>query len=65
MRYIIQPTAEAVRQHIGGKAAALAHLQQAGFPVPGWFALAPAAFADSLDAANRRRAYRDDLGLLV
>ena len=54
MRYIIQPTAaDATRQRIGGKAAALAHLQQAGFPVPGWFALAPAAFADSLDAANR------------
>ena len=56
MRYIIQPTAaDATRQRIGGKAAALAHLQQVGFLVPGWFALDPAAFADSLDAANRER----------
>ena len=34
MRYIIQPTADATRQQIGGKAAALASLQQADFPVP-------------------------------
>lgn len=55
MRYIIQPTADATRQRIGGKAAALASLQQAGFPVPDWFALDPAAFDDSLDAADRER----------
>src|SRR6185437_10379213 len=44
MRYIIQPTAAdaATHQRIGGKAAALASLQQADFPVPGWFALDPA-----------------------
>jgi pyruvate,water dikinase len=54
MRYIIQPTAaDATRQRIGGKAAALATLQQADFPVPDWFALAPAAFDDSLDDAAR------------
>ena len=39
MRYIVQPTADATRQQIGGKAAALASLQQADFPVPDWFAL--------------------------
>ncbi len=56
MRYIIQPTAAvATRQQIGGKAAALAHLQQADFPVPEWFALDPAAFDDSLPAADRER----------
>ncbi|HEX5159641.1 MAG TPA: PEP/pyruvate-binding domain-containing protein [Ktedonobacterales bacterium] len=55
MRYIIQPTADATRQHIGGKAAALASLQRAGFPVPDWFALAPAAFDDSLDVTHRER----------
>lgn len=55
MRYIVQPTADATRQQIGGKAAALATLQQAGFPVPDWFALVPAAFDASLDAADRER----------
>jgi pyruvate,water dikinase len=55
MRYIIQPTADVTRQRIGGKAAALASLHQAGFPVPDWFALDPAAFDDSLDAADRER----------
>lgn len=55
MRYIIQPAADATRQQIGGKAAALASLQQAGFLAPDWFALDPDAFADSLDAADRER----------
>ncbi len=55
MRYIIQPAADATRQQVGGKAAALANLQQAGFPVPDWFALDPAAFDDSLAAAERAR----------
>ncbi len=55
MRYIIQPTADATASRIGGKAAALASLQQAGFPVPAWFALDPAAFDDSLGAADRER----------
>ncbi|HET9979556.1 MAG TPA: PEP/pyruvate-binding domain-containing protein [Ktedonobacterales bacterium] len=56
MRYTIQPTAaDATRQRIGGKAAALASLQQAGFLVPDWLALVPAACDDSLDAAARAR----------
>ena len=55
MRYIIQPAADATRQHIGGKAASLASLQRAGFPVPDWFALDPAAFDNSLDATDRER----------
>jgi pyruvate,water dikinase len=55
MRYIIQPTADATRQQIGGKAVALASLQQAGFPVPDWFALDPTAFDTSLDTDDRGR----------
>ncbi len=55
MRYIVQPTADATRQRIGGKAAALASLQQADFPVPDWFALTPDAFDASLNAADVER----------
>jgi pyruvate,water dikinase len=55
MRYIVQPTADATRQQIGGKGAALASLQQADFPVPDWFALTPDAFDASLNAADRER----------
>jgi rifampicin phosphotransferase len=55
MRYIVEPTADAPRQRIGGKAAALATLQRADFPVPGWFALTPDAFDDSLDASSDAR----------
>jgi phosphohistidine swiveling domain-containing protein len=55
MRYIIQPTADVARQQVGGKAAALASLQRAGFAVPDWFALTPEAFDASLDDANRER----------
>ena len=61
MRYIIQSTAaDATRQRIGGKAAALAGLQQAGFPVPDWFALAPVAFAESLAACQAQDAAAGD-----
>ncbi|HET8908375.1 MAG TPA: PEP/pyruvate-binding domain-containing protein [Ktedonobacterales bacterium] len=55
MRFIIQPTAEVTRQQVGGKAATLARLQRAGFPVPDWFALTPEAFDASLDNANREQ----------
>ena len=55
MRYIVQPTADATRQRIGGKGAALASLQQADFPVPDWFALTPDAFDASLNAADVER----------
>lgn len=55
MRYILQPTADATRQQLGGKAAALATLQQAGLLVPDWFVLVPAAFSDSLDTAGHER----------
>ena len=53
MRYILQPDAAGSRDQMGGKAAALATLQQADFPVPDWFALTPAAFENSLDDAAR------------
>ncbi len=55
MRFIIQPSADATCQQIGGKAAALATLQQAGFPVPTWLALDSAAFEASLETADRER----------
>jgi|HubBroStandDraft_4_1064222.scaffolds.fasta_scaffold03692_2 phosphohistidine swiveling domain-containing protein len=35
-------------QELGGKALALLRLEQAGLPVPPWFAIAPSAFASSL-----------------
>jgi rifampicin phosphotransferase len=55
MRFIIQPSADATRQRIGGKAVALATLQQSGLPVPDWFALDSAAFEASLETADRER----------
>jgi phosphohistidine swiveling domain-containing protein len=54
MRYIVQPEDGAGRDQIGGKATALASLHTAGFPVPAWIALTPAAFDVSLGAARSR-----------
>jgi phosphohistidine swiveling domain-containing protein len=63
MRYIIQPTAaDAATSQIGGKAAALASLQQSDFPVPNWFALDPAAFDGSLDTDCVRLSAACELG---
>ncbi|MGA7630982.1 MAG: PEP/pyruvate-binding domain-containing protein [Terriglobales bacterium] len=39
-------------QELGGKALALLRLEQAGLPVPPWFAIAPSAFTASLTAAG-------------
>lgn len=48
MTYVIYPqNAQPAAGQLGGKAGALAALQQAGLPIPAWIALAPAAFADS------------------
>ena len=38
---------------LGGKARALAALREADLPIPGWFAVGPEAFNDSLSAADR------------
>src|SRR5271165_82294 len=42
-------------QELGGKALALLRLEQAGLPVPPWFAVAPSAFAASLAAVSMTR----------
>ena len=51
-------------QELGGKAFALLRLEQAGLPVPPWFAIAPTAFAASL-SREQAAALRagDDQGL--
>ncbi|MEM8557443.1 MAG: PEP/pyruvate-binding domain-containing protein [Bacteroidota bacterium] len=41
------------RQQLGGKAAALQHLQARGLPVPDWFVLAPQACWDSMTPSQR------------
>lgn len=51
MTYIYDARAD--RQHLGGKAAALAELGRAGFNVPAWFVVGPDAFRDSLKRADR------------
>lgn len=54
MSYIIFPgDPQATRDLVGGKAGALAELQQAGLPVPPWFALTTVAFTDSLTDEQR------------
>jgi pyruvate,water dikinase len=39
-------------RELGGKALALLRLEQAGLPIPPWFAIAPSAFTASLTAAG-------------
>ncbi|NJO07947.1 MAG: hypothetical protein HC876_21860 [Chloroflexaceae bacterium] len=53
MTYILHPDT-ADRQHLGGKAGALAALHSDGLPIPAWFVLSPHAFAASLNAAQRQ-----------
>ena len=40
-------------KQMGGKAAALARLNTAGFPIPLWFSISPQAFEQSLSEAQR------------
>jgi pyruvate,water dikinase len=54
-RYVRFPEAVEPDAAVGGKARALTALTQAGFPVPAWFVVLPAAFADSLSPAIRER----------
>jgi len=54
LRYIIYPEAFR-RETLGAKGAALAELQCAGFSVPIWFALSPAAFYASVDRTAFQR----------
>lgn len=53
MTWILTADESLESPHAGGKARALARAQQAGLPVPPWFALSGAAFADSLSPAQR------------
>ena len=52
-RYTWRPSADADPPPLGGKAASLRALGDAGFPVPDWFVVAPEAFRVSLSEAQR------------
>jgi phosphohistidine swiveling domain-containing protein len=55
MEFIFEPNRCAAADHplLGGKGRALAQLQHAGFPVPGWFAVLPGAFEASVTDIER------------
>jgi pyruvate,water dikinase len=55
MKWILESPTTAERNLVGGKAAGLAHLQAAGFAVPDWFVLTPAACLASLKPALSAR----------
>ena len=55
MNFILRPPTAPERARLGGKAAALAALGEAGLPVPAWFAIMPDAFHASLGDTARRR----------
>lgn len=55
MTWIRSAADPADRSSMGGKAAALAELSGAGFPVPAWFVVSPAAFESSLTDDQRRQ----------
>ena len=54
MSDLVGPEDFAARERLGGKAAALAALQRAGFAVPQWFVLAPEAFYAGLAGGERQ-----------
>jgi pyruvate,water dikinase len=60
MRLIAFPGDAQEPRQMGGKAAALAALSAAGFPVPPWFVILPAAFDSSLDERLRRELAASD-----
>ena len=53
MPFILWPGDTTAVQVLGGKAAALAALQDTGVPIPGWFAVTPDAFEASLTPEQR------------
>lgn len=55
MNIILQPPVTPDRALLGGKAAALAHLDEAGLSVPPWFVVSPAAFQASVGAEGMGR----------
>ncbi len=54
MDWVIHADGPAARDVLGGKAAALRALGDAGFDVPGWFVVPPSAFVASTTDAQRR-----------
>lgn len=55
MRWILFPREQASPQDMGGKAHALAALNRAGLPIPGWFVVRPDACLDSVGETGRRQ----------
>ncbi|HYC45754.1 MAG TPA: PEP/pyruvate-binding domain-containing protein [Burkholderiales bacterium] len=55
MSWVLERGTAADRAQMGGKAAALAELTAAGFEVPAWFVVTPAAFEASLEPHERER----------
>ena len=54
MKFLFCPTEAHDRASVGGKACALAALQDAGIRIPPWFSVRAAALAASLDAGDAR-----------
>ena len=55
MNFVLFPGTAASRRQMGGKAAALAQMIEAGLPVPEWFVVPPQAFAASLPPGFKNR----------
>ena len=53
MAFVIHSQHATPADPLGGKAAALARLSAAGFPVPKWLVVTPEAFAASVSAARQ------------
>lgn len=53
MTYIVWPNETATAAELGGKARALADLEQDRLPIPPWFVMTPDAFYDSLTVGQR------------
>lgn len=53
-KYIAHSNTEESAERIGGKAASLARLRDAGLPIPDWFVVRPTAFFESLDDVQQR-----------
>lgn len=58
MNHIVRHDRASPDAPLGGKARALAHLRDAGFPIPPWVVVLPSAFAASLDPDRAERLAR-------
>lgn len=64
MRFVVNADTSTDPLRLGAKAAALAELERAGFPVPPWFVISPDAFRASMrDAAHTGEAVAADAPL--